>query len=151
MPEIPVGDVVRSFKLPGWLRWVMNAVKGLRITRGGTTIVLSQRDGATPPRTGGRSGQYRPRRRGTVSPPMDVPVLAIPGNHDHAGPGTVWEQDFFRREQDGPGIFFPRINVDYSLCYLAAAELGDKLRGVLQGGQVACGADQFERCFRRHI
>jgi hypothetical protein len=52
MPEIPVGDVVRSFKLPGWLRWVMNAVKGLRITRGGTTIVLNEGHGATPPRTG---------------------------------------------------------------------------------------------------
>lgn len=53
MPEIPVGDVVRSFKLPGWLRWVMNLVKGVRITRGGTTIVLSEKDGAMPPpRTG---------------------------------------------------------------------------------------------------
>lgn len=52
MPDIPVGDVVRSFKLPGWLRAVMNALKGIRITRGGTTIVLSERDGATPPRTG---------------------------------------------------------------------------------------------------
>ena len=52
MPEIPVGDVVRSFRLPGWLRWVMNAVKGLRITRGGTTIVLNEGHGATPPRTG---------------------------------------------------------------------------------------------------
>ena len=52
MPEIPVGDVVRSFKLPGWLRWFMNAVKGLRITRGGTTIVLNEGHGAPPPRTG---------------------------------------------------------------------------------------------------
>lgn len=52
MAEIPVGDVVRSFKLPGWLRWIMNAVKGLRITRGGTTIVLNEEHGATPPRTG---------------------------------------------------------------------------------------------------
>jgi DNA repair exonuclease SbcCD nuclease subunit len=25
-------------------------------------------------------------------------VIVIPGNHDHAGPGTAWEQDFFRRE-----------------------------------------------------
>jgi DNA repair exonuclease SbcCD nuclease subunit len=28
-----------------------------------------------------------------------VPVIAIPGNHDNGGPGSVWEQDFFRREQ----------------------------------------------------
>jgi DNA repair exonuclease SbcCD nuclease subunit len=30
---------------------------------------------------------------------IGLPVLVIPGNHDHAGPGSVWEQDFFRREQ----------------------------------------------------
>ena len=30
---------------------------------------------------------------------MGVPVLVIPGNHDHAGAGTIWEQDFFKREQ----------------------------------------------------
>ena len=31
---------------------------------------------------------------------IGVPVLAIPGNHDHAGPGSVWEQAFFQRELD---------------------------------------------------
>lgn len=30
---------------------------------------------------------------------IDRPVFVIPGNHDHAGPGSVWAQDFFRREQ----------------------------------------------------
>ncbi len=30
---------------------------------------------------------------------LGVPVLVIPGNHDHAGPGTIWEQEFFKREQ----------------------------------------------------
>jgi DNA repair exonuclease SbcCD nuclease subunit len=29
-----------------------------------------------------------------------VPVLVIPGNHDHAGPGSIWEQEFFKREQE---------------------------------------------------
>lgn len=29
---------------------------------------------------------------------MALPVLAIPGNHDHGGPGSLWEQDFFKRE-----------------------------------------------------
>ena len=29
---------------------------------------------------------------------MRVPVYAIPGNHDHAGPGSLWEQEFFRHE-----------------------------------------------------
>ena len=53
MPEIPVGDVLRKIdKLPGWLKWILNLTKGIRITKGGTTIVLSERDGATPPRTG---------------------------------------------------------------------------------------------------
>lgn len=30
---------------------------------------------------------------------MKVPVLAIPGNHDHGGPGSLWEQEFFLRER----------------------------------------------------
>lgn len=29
---------------------------------------------------------------------MEVPVFVIPGNHDHGGPGSVWEQEFFKRE-----------------------------------------------------
>ena len=29
---------------------------------------------------------------------MAVPVLAIPGNHDHGGPGSLWKQEFFKRE-----------------------------------------------------
>lgn len=30
---------------------------------------------------------------------LNVPVLAIPGNHDHGGGGSIWEQEFFLREQ----------------------------------------------------
>ena len=30
---------------------------------------------------------------------MEIPVLVIPGNHDHAGPASIWEQEFFKREQ----------------------------------------------------
>lgn len=30
---------------------------------------------------------------------LKVPVLVIPGNHDHGGPGSIWEQEFFIREQ----------------------------------------------------
>jgi len=30
---------------------------------------------------------------------VKIPVLVIPGNHDHAGPGSIWEQEFFQREQ----------------------------------------------------
>ncbi|KAF0093281.1 MAG: DNA repair exonuclease [Puniceicoccaceae bacterium 5H] len=30
---------------------------------------------------------------------LQVPVLVIPGNHDHGGPGGIWEQDFFKSEQ----------------------------------------------------
>ena len=29
---------------------------------------------------------------------MGVPVYVIPGNHDHGGPGGIWEQAFFCRE-----------------------------------------------------
>jgi DNA repair exonuclease SbcCD nuclease subunit len=30
---------------------------------------------------------------------MKIPVLVIPGNHDHGGPGSIWEQEFFLREK----------------------------------------------------
>ena len=30
---------------------------------------------------------------------IGVPVVVIPGNHDHAGPGSIWSQEFFKREQ----------------------------------------------------
>jgi DNA repair exonuclease SbcCD nuclease subunit len=30
---------------------------------------------------------------------LEVPVYAIPGNHDHGGPGCIWRQDFFLKEQ----------------------------------------------------
>lgn len=30
---------------------------------------------------------------------LNIPVLVIPGNHDHAGPGSIWEQEFFLRER----------------------------------------------------
>jgi DNA repair exonuclease SbcCD nuclease subunit len=30
---------------------------------------------------------------------IGLPVLVIPGNHDHGGPGSVWEQEFFLRER----------------------------------------------------
>lgn len=43
MPEIPVGDMVRKLKLPGWLRWVMNLVKGMRIKKGNVEIVLDEK------------------------------------------------------------------------------------------------------------
>jgi len=51
-PTIPAGDIVRGLRLPGWLRWVMNLVRGVRIKAGPVDILLDQRDGATPPRTG---------------------------------------------------------------------------------------------------
>lgn len=31
---------------------------------------------------------------------VPVPVLAIPGNHDHGGPGSIWSQRFFRAERE---------------------------------------------------
>ncbi len=31
---------------------------------------------------------------------IGIPVFAIPGNHDHGGAGSLWEQEFFKRECD---------------------------------------------------
>jgi hypothetical protein len=51
-PTIPAGDVIRSLKLPPWLRWILNLVKGVKIQAGGVDILLDQKGGAMPPRTG---------------------------------------------------------------------------------------------------
>ncbi len=29
---------------------------------------------------------------------IPLPVFVIPGNHDHGGPGSIWEQEFFQEE-----------------------------------------------------
>ena len=31
---------------------------------------------------------------------IEIPVIVIPGNHDHGGPGSIWTQAYYRREQD---------------------------------------------------
>jgi DNA repair exonuclease SbcCD nuclease subunit len=31
---------------------------------------------------------------------IGIPVFAIPGNHDHGGAGSLWEQEFLKRECD---------------------------------------------------
>jgi hypothetical protein len=51
---IPVGDVLRSFVNPNsFLGRILAALKGTKITTsGGTEILLDERGGATPPRTG---------------------------------------------------------------------------------------------------
>ncbi|WP_289460407.1 hypothetical protein, partial [Klebsiella pneumoniae] len=30
---------------------------------------------------------------------LRIPVFVIPGNHDHGGPDSLWEQEFFQREK----------------------------------------------------
>lgn len=44
MPDpIPVGDVLRSSsRLPGWLRFILNAVRGTKVRIGGTEILLDE-------------------------------------------------------------------------------------------------------------
>lgn len=51
---------------------------------------------------------------------MKVPVIVIPGNHDNGGPGSVWEQEFFRRERTAlaPNMM---ILLDATPCYLESA------------------------------
>jgi hypothetical protein len=45
-PTIPAGDVLRSSKgLPGWLRTILNIVKGWTIRAGPVDIQLDQKSG----------------------------------------------------------------------------------------------------------
>lgn len=39
---------------------------------------------------------------------IGLPVFAIPGNHDHGGPDSLWEQAYFKREQ---GRLAPRFRL----------------------------------------
>lgn len=48
-PTIPAGDIARRFKLPGWLRWVLDLLRGTRIAAGPVDIQLDQKPGAAPP------------------------------------------------------------------------------------------------------
>ena len=52
MPVIPVGDILRGLKLPGWLRALLALVKGTKVKVGGAEILLDQAPGATLPKTG---------------------------------------------------------------------------------------------------
>lgn len=51
-PTIPAGDIARQFKLPSWLRWVLDLLRGTKIHAGPVDIQLDQEHGATPPKTG---------------------------------------------------------------------------------------------------
>jgi DNA repair exonuclease SbcCD nuclease subunit len=54
---------------------------------------------------------------------MEVPVIVIPGNHDHAGAGSIWEQAFFLREQSAlaPNLHIlldnKALELDYAVIY----------------------------------
>jgi hypothetical protein len=61
MPEVPVGDILRSVVKKGWLRKILDLLKGVKITKGGTTIVLDER-----PTVGGRSSLDQPHKPGPV-------------------------------------------------------------------------------------
>ncbi len=50
---------------------------------------------------------------------IGAPVYVIPGNHDHGGPGSLWEQEFFQRES---GNLAPNLTV---LLDAAPLELDD--------------------------
>ena len=94
---------------------------------------------------------------------LGIPVLTIPGNHDHGGPGGVWGQRFFLDQQSAlapklrplltaepieleNAVIFPcpllrRHEADDTTAWLRAPDLdlarfGDKLRIVLAHGSV---------------
>lgn len=56
-PSIPVGDALRKLRLPGWLRWLLNMVKGTKIQAGPVDIQLDQNQG---PSTGPSGMPHKP-------------------------------------------------------------------------------------------
>lgn len=62
---------------------------------------------------------------------IPVPLIVIPGNHDHGGPGSIWDQEFFKGEQ---------------------AALAPNLRILLEPNPVELGAAVIFPCplLRRH-
>jgi DNA repair exonuclease SbcCD nuclease subunit len=48
---------------------------------------------------------------------MQLPVIVIPGNHDHGGPGSLWEQEFFQRKQTAlaPNLIVLRETVPFEV------------------------------------
>jgi hypothetical protein len=69
---------------------------------------------------------------------IDVPVYVIPGNHDHAGPGSVWSQSFFVREsgERAPNlrVLLDPQPVEESGCILLPCPLSRR-----QSGEDPCG------------
>lgn len=64
-PTVPLGDAVRKLSLPGWLRTILNFLKGTRIQAGPVDILLDKEHGAMPPRTGlDQPGTFNPPRIG---------------------------------------------------------------------------------------
>lgn len=46
--KIPVGDILRAVVKGGWFRKVLDAVRGVEVKVGGTTIALDEKPGAAP-------------------------------------------------------------------------------------------------------
>lgn len=59
MPNIPVGDVLRKVVKRGFFRRILDLLKGIKITKGGTTIVLDEKPGI-----GGSSPFEKPHKPG---------------------------------------------------------------------------------------
>ena len=61
---------------------------------------------------------------------LGVPVFAIPGNHDHGGPDSLWEQPFFQRER-------ARLTPDFHLLHsrvptnVALRDRGDGVKNIV--------------------
>lgn len=55
-PTIPAGDIARKFKLPRWLRWLLDLFRGVKFHAGPVDIQLAKKPGAS---TGPEAGPPR--------------------------------------------------------------------------------------------
>ena len=90
---------------------------------------------------------------------LGVPVYVIPGNHDHAGPGSVWAQPYFAREHEelAPNLRVlttpEPVAVDGAVLYPAPLEhrqLSSDPTEWLRGPETMAGAGDLPRILLAH-
>ena len=100
--RVPGGRLVQSTSLvtdwiyekpPGDLKvWIEKSLKDMGVDQATTDLFLRQKYWTMTTQSALVMALEKIGR-------MGLPVVAIPGNHDHAGTASIWERPRFRKEQ----------------------------------------------------